>query len=95
MHRDCPEGTACYIRHPKQQQGISANEAIRRYSKESGISVKTLEKWYWPGKVQPKPKPKEISLVERVIKLLEKLNQEELRQVKAFLLDEHEVSNVD
>jgi len=95
MHRDCPEGTACYIRHLKQQQGISANEAIRRYSKESGISVKTLEKWYWPGKVQPKPKPKKISLVERVIKLLEKLNDEELREVKAFLLEEQGGSNAD
>ena len=95
MHRDCPEGTACYIRHLKQQQGISANEAIRRYSKESGISVKTLEKWYWPGKVQPKPKLKKISLVERVIKLLEKLNDEELREVKAFLLEEQGVSNAD
>ena len=95
MHRDCPEGTACYIRHLKQQQGISANEAIRRYSVESGISIKTLERWYWPGKVQPKPTPKEISRVERVIKLIEQLTQEELSEVKSFLLDQEEVPDVD
>ena len=70
MHRDCPEGTACYIRHLKKREGISANEAIRRYWKESGIPVKTLERWYWGKPPQAKPK-KEVDRLERVIRVAE------------------------
>jgi hypothetical protein len=93
MHRDCPEGTACFIRHLKEKRGISANEAIRQYSKESGIPVKTLERWFW-GKAKPEAKPKkEVDRLERVLKLIEKLSQDELRQLKAFLLDTEEVPN--
>ena len=93
MHRDCPEGTAYYIRHLKESQGISANEAIRIYAEQSGIPFKTLERWYWPAKVQPKPKRKEVDRLERVIQLIEKLTQEELKKLKAFLLDGEETSN--
>ena len=93
MHRDCPEGTACFIRHLKNREGISANEAIRQYSTESGIPIKTLERWFWGKPPQAKPK-KEVDRLERVIRMIEKLTQEELKKLKAFLLDqEEEVGN--
>ena len=94
MHRDCPEGTACFIRHLKNREGISANEAIRQYSKESGIPVKTLERWYWSKSVKAEAKRKEVDRLERVIRMIEKLSQKELKQLKSFLLDqEEEVGN--
>lgn len=87
MHRDCPEGTVCYIRHMRDQKKISTNEAIRLNSNESGIPIKTLERWLWPSKQQPKKKRKEVDRLERIIKLIEKLSQEELRELKKFLLE--------
>ena len=93
MNRDCPEGAACFIDHLKKRENISANEAIRRYSKESGIPVKTVERWYWPGKVEPRPKRRAVDPLQRVIKLIEKLSHVELMQLKAFLLDKEEAGN--
>jgi len=94
VHRDCREGTACFIRHLKEREGLSANEVIHRYSKESGIPVKTLERWYWPAKAQPKPKSKEIDQLQKVIRLIEKLSRADLKQLKVFLLNETEVDDV-
>jgi hypothetical protein len=93
MHRDCPEGTACFIHHIKDQHNISANAAIRLYSVQSGIPIKTLERWYWPGKQKPKQPRKQMNRLERVINMITKLSQDELRELKQFLLhmDEEEV----
>jgi hypothetical protein len=87
MHRDCPEGTACFIRHLKEQKNISANEAIKLYSIQSGIPIKTLERWYWPGKEKPKKERKQFDALERIIKLVSQLSQDELKELKQFLLD--------
>jgi hypothetical protein len=89
-HRDCPEGTACFIHHLKEQKKISANAAIKLYSADSGIPIKTLERWYWPGTAKPKMKRKQLSALERIIKLVSQLSQDELKKLKEFLLDMEE-----
>jgi hypothetical protein len=41
---------ACAQVDNKKKGGIGATKAIRELSKESGIPIKTIERWYWPAK---------------------------------------------
>lgn len=46
----CKIDACAQVEHKKKTDGISANKAIRILSKESGIPIKTLERWVWPSK---------------------------------------------
>ena len=41
---------ACAQVENKKKDGAKVTEAIRELSKESGIPIKTIERWYWPAK---------------------------------------------
>ena len=41
---------ACAQVDKRKGAGIGVTKAIRELSKESGIPIKTIERWYWPAK---------------------------------------------
>ena len=63
----CKIEACAQIEHKKKELG-SARKAIKELSKESGIPIRTIERWYWPDNAKngvtpssssspPKPDP--------------------------------------
>lgn len=46
----CPEGAACLIRTRSKRNKTTLKKEIEVYHNDSGVPMKTIEKWLWPPK---------------------------------------------